>query len=96
MNWRDSAACRGADPEMFFPIGDTGYAVRQREAARAVCDSCPVQTPCLAFAERVGIADGVWGGLDEADRRHRQVRRTRPSPVPVCDPRTFRISSLRR
>ena len=96
MNWRDRAACQGVDPEMFFPIGDSRHAVRQRAAARAVCDGCLVRTACLAFAERVGIADGVWGGLDEADRRHRQVIRSRWSSVAASDSRTVRISKRGR
>ena len=35
MDWRDKAACLTADPELFFPVGNTGPAVDQIEKAKA-------------------------------------------------------------
>jgi hypothetical protein len=32
VNWHEDVACRDADPDLFFPIGKTGVALRQREA----------------------------------------------------------------
>jgi len=40
-DWRAVAACREADPDLFFPVGSTGPALRQIEAAKAVCRACP-------------------------------------------------------
>lgn len=68
-NWRADAACRDTDPDLFFPIGSTGAAVEQIEAAKAVCATCPSRQPCLEFALLTNQDSGVWGGLAEDERR---------------------------
>ncbi|MFF4833360.1 WhiB family transcriptional regulator [Streptomyces sp. NPDC001315] len=68
MEWLRSAACVGEDPELFFPVGSTGPALRDIAAAKRVCARCPVITPCLAFALSSGQASGVWGGTAEEER----------------------------
>ena len=57
------------DPELFFPIGNTGPALIQIGQARQVCAGCPVRTPCLEWALRSGQEAGVWGGTSEHERR---------------------------
>ena len=82
--WRRSAACRDADPAMFFPVGTTGAAVGEIVEAKAVCNRCPVRLACLRFALVTHQEFGVWGGKDEEDRRElrRQWKRLgRPFPV---------------
>ena len=69
MSWRDYAACRGENPELFFPIGTSDPAVRQLKQAKAICGRCAVQSVCLEWAMLAGIDDGVWGGLSEDERR---------------------------
>jgi WhiB family redox-sensing transcriptional regulator len=69
MDWRDSAACRQQDPDLFFPEGTAGPALRQADRAKQVCQSCPVRTPCLRFAVRHGLAFGIWGGTTGEERR---------------------------
>ncbi len=73
-NWRDLAACRDEDPELFFPIGHTGPAVMQAEQAKAVCRRCPVQWECLNWALENGEDDGVWGGKTDKERRRLKKR----------------------
>lgn len=68
MSWRHRAACRHEDPELFFPVGNSGPALRQISQAQAVCRRCPVVSDCLSWALRHGQATGVWGGLGEVER----------------------------
>ena len=77
MDWRHHAACREVDPELFFPIGNTGPALLQIEQAKAVCRRCPVVHDCLAWALESGQDAGVWGGLSEDERRALKRRRAR-------------------
>ncbi len=46
MDWRDKAACLTVDPELFFPVGNTGPAVDQIEKAKSVCARCTVTEIC--------------------------------------------------
>ncbi|MFJ8193752.1 WhiB family transcriptional regulator [Streptomyces sp. NPDC096094] len=68
MEWLRRAACVDEDPELFFPVGTAGPALRDTEAAKAVCARCPVSTQCLAFALKLGRTSGVWGGTGEEER----------------------------
>ncbi|WP_328876715.1 WhiB family transcriptional regulator [Streptomyces sp. NBC_00287] len=68
MEWLRRAACVGEDPELFFPVGTRGPALREVAAAKRVCARCPVITQCLAFALHSGQASGVWGGTCEEER----------------------------
>ncbi|MFF7475281.1 WhiB family transcriptional regulator [Streptomyces sp. NPDC008092] len=76
-DWRDRAECRNEDPDLFFPIGTTGPSLHQTRRAKAVCERCPVQEPCLRWAMESGQAIGVWGGTTEAERRLLARRRHR-------------------
>jgi WhiB family redox-sensing transcriptional regulator len=69
MDWRHAAACRDIDPEIFFPIGATGPALAQIQAARAICGTCSVQRDCLEWAIETGQDAGIWGGQTEEERR---------------------------
>jgi WhiB family redox-sensing transcriptional regulator len=69
MDWRHEAACREVDPELFFPIGNSGPALLQIEEAKQVCRRCPVTDECLHWAIDSGQDAGVWGGMSEDERR---------------------------
>lgn len=62
--WPAQAACRGVDPDLFFP--DRGGNV---DAALATCAGCPVRATCLADALLRGERHGIWGGTSERTRR---------------------------
>ncbi|MFM8969400.1 MAG: WhiB family transcriptional regulator [Actinomycetota bacterium] len=68
-SWRVTANCRDTDPELFFPIGNTGEALRMLVRARAVCADCNVRKECLEFAMVTNQDCGVWGGTSEEERR---------------------------
>jgi WhiB family redox-sensing transcriptional regulator len=78
MDWRHEAACREVDPELFFPIGNSGPALLQIDEAKQVC---------LRWAIDSGQDAGVWGGLSEDERRalkRRTIRlRARAHALPV-------------
>jgi WhiB family redox-sensing transcriptional regulator len=84
MDWRHRAICRDEDPELFFPIGNTGPALLQIEQAKGVCRRCPVMQDCLAWALESGQDAGVWGGSAAhswaATQLHRH-HRSRPGSV---------------
>lgn len=67
MTWQEFAACRGQDPELFFPVTETGAGARQAARAKAVCRECPVRQRCLDTALALS-AVGVWGGTTETER----------------------------
>jgi WhiB family redox-sensing transcriptional regulator len=71
--WRQNAACRGLDPEIFYPGDD-----EEAAAAKAVCGQCQVRETCLEHALGSRERDGVWGGATEKERRRiiRQRRRS--------------------
>ena len=76
-DWRHAAACLDEDPDLFFPIGETGPALLQIEDAKAVCKKCDVLDTCLQWALNTGQDAGVWGGLSEAERRTLKRRDSR-------------------
>ena len=71
--WRQHAACRGVEPDIFYPATD-----EEAEVAKAVCAVCPVRQPCLEYALSSRERDGVWGGATEKERR-RILRQRRKS-----------------
>ena len=72
-SWRDRAACRGLDPEIFYPVSD-----EEADAAKSICAECPVREACLEYALANRELDGVWGGATERERR-RMIRQRRKS-----------------
>jgi len=70
-DWQLSAACRDADPSVFF------YADNERgdprsgrvRAAKQVCRGCPVRAQCLDHALEARESHGIWGGYTEDERR---------------------------
>jgi WhiB family transcriptional regulator, redox-sensing transcriptional regulator len=70
--WQLLAACRGEDSTYFFAPNYFEKRAQKdaREAvAKAICLRCRVRDECLENALRVREAHGIWGGLNEMERR---------------------------
>lgn len=67
--WREEAACRDKPTRLFFDVAP--------EAAKQVCEGCPVRAECLEFAIVTNQGYGVWAGLTEEERRRERKRRQR-------------------
>lgn len=63
-SWHDLAACRGVDPDLFFP--QRGESL---DPARAICATCPVRVDCLEEALARKEEFGVWGGMSTGERK---------------------------
>ena len=85
MWWVGDARCIGEDPELFFPVGTSGPAASQAEAAKSVCGRCPVRAECLEWSLTTCQDAGVWGGLDEEERRAIRRARRREAAIVVTD-----------
>lgn len=71
-HWQTMAACRGMNPDLFFPERGTSQV-----EAKAVCMSCPVSRECLDFAMESGEHTGIWGGTSERKRREMARKKRR-------------------
>lgn len=76
MTWRTDAACRDADPAIFYPSPPIGrpagayIPATEYDQARTICAQCPVQDQCLTDAMTVERGDrhGMFGGLTPRER----------------------------
>jgi WhiB family redox-sensing transcriptional regulator len=73
--WRKRSACRGIDPDVFYPVSE---AEEDAAEAKAICEECPVRESCLEHALANREREGVWGGTTERERR-RILRQRRKS-----------------
>lgn len=70
--WQERAACKGPQAAVFFPPSHLERK-EERDArerrAKAICAVCPVRRPCLDYAIRIREPHGIWGGLNELERK---------------------------
>jgi WhiB family redox-sensing transcriptional regulator len=77
-DWQAKAACRGPHSAVFFPPPSFERKEEKlmREArAREICAMCAVKRDCLDYALRIREPHGIWGGLNEAERKSLLVDR---------------------
>jgi WhiB family redox-sensing transcriptional regulator len=70
--WQTKAACRGPESYLFYPptAPERRDEREEREQrAKSICVTCSVKRACLDHALRIREQHGIWGGLNEAERR---------------------------
>ncbi|MBL8775918.1 MAG: WhiB family transcriptional regulator [Acidimicrobiales bacterium] len=76
-SWQMKAACRGPQAAVFFPPPQFERKDEKldREArAKEICATCSVKEPCLDYAVSIREPHGIWGGLNESERKAILVR----------------------
>ena len=71
--WQVKAACRGPQAVVFFPPSHFERKDEKQERerrAKAICAGCPVREPCRDYAIEIREPHGIWGGLNELERRN--------------------------
>ncbi len=76
--WQVKAACRGPQAEVFFPpahVERKDERLDRERVAKGICGTCPVRRACLDYALRIREPHGIWGGLNEVERKQLIDRR---------------------
>lgn len=72
LEWSDQAACRGSESALFYPA-ETAERKELRadreQMAKRICADCAVREECLSAALSRRESYGIWGGLNETERR---------------------------
>lgn len=66
-DWMIRAACRGDEPEKWFPMK-----AAQAAEAKSLCRTCPAIDECSEYADKLDIKHGVWGGKFRGDGSTRE------------------------
>ncbi|KAA0235167.1 MAG: WhiB family transcriptional regulator [Actinobacteria bacterium] len=70
--WQVKAACRGPQAAVFFPppqFERKDEKLDRERRAKAICAACTVREDCLEYAVRIREPHGIWGGLNETERK---------------------------
>lgn len=70
--WQAKAACRGPQAAVFFPppqFERKADRLERERRAKAICAECVVRSECLDYALQINEPHGIWGGLNEHERR---------------------------
>ena len=77
--WQTKAACRGPQAAVFFPPSQferKDEKLEREERAKDICLGCSVREPCLDYAVSIREPHGIWGGLNELERKQLSIRAT--------------------
>ncbi len=70
--WQSRAACKGPQAAAFFPPSQSERKddrASREQRAKSICAHCPVNTACLQYALEIKEPHGIWGGLNECERK---------------------------
>ena len=70
--WTDVAACRDSESALFFSSDSSERKedrMEREKVAKRICASCAVRGECLDSAIARHESYGIWGGLNEFERR---------------------------
>lgn len=87
-SWLLDAACKGEHTAAFFPPAHferKELRLARERHAKAICAQCAVASECLDYALRTREPHGVWGGLNEVERRQ-LIEGHVPGAKPVAAP----------
>lgn len=71
--WRDKAACKGTDPNDWFP--ERYSSAHETKMARMCFEKCPVQEECLDYALVNVETLGMWGGFSQPELKGIRTKR---------------------
>lgn len=85
-DWVVKAACRGHDPELWFP---TKTGPNSGHEGQKICRTCPVRGECKLDADARNEPFGIWGGKPRKGTAlgspHRKTKYL-PEPEPIDEP----------
>ncbi len=70
--WQAKAACRGPQAAVFFPppqFERKADRLERERRAKSICMECAVRDECLSYSLEIAEPHGIWGGLNENERR---------------------------
>jgi WhiB family redox-sensing transcriptional regulator len=76
--WQVKAACRGPQASVFFPppqFERKDEKVEREGRAKEICLTCAVRKDCLEYALSIREPHGIWGGLNEVERKQLLAQR---------------------
>lgn len=68
-HWTEQAGCTTVPLEVFYGTDEHPLTRKEKQQAKDLCASCPVRKECLIVSLETNEYWGIWGGLDERERR---------------------------
>lgn len=72
LEWTHAAACRGSEGSLFYSADSAERKedrLEREQLAKRICAGCGVREECLHAALERHESYGIWGGLNEFERR---------------------------